>query len=75
MDPDLSLQMMQMLTGGVVAQSISVAAELGIADLLANQPQTTAQLALATASDASRLYRVLRFLASIEMFRIDADGA
>ena len=75
MDPNLSLQMMQMITGGVVAQSISVAAELGIADLLADQPQTTAQLAVATASDASRLYRVLRFLASVGMFRIDADGA
>ncbi len=74
MDPGLSLQMMQMVTGGVVAQSISVAAELGIADLLANQPQTTAQLAVATASDASLLYRVLRFLASVGMFRIDADA-
>lgn len=36
MDQNLAEQMMRMMTGGVVAQSIAVAAELGIADQLAS---------------------------------------
>lgn len=47
MNPELSLQMMQMMTGGVVAQSISVAGELGIADLLQAEKRTTENLAAA----------------------------
>ena len=64
-----------MITGGVVAQSISVAAELGIADLLSNQPRTTAQLASAMGVDSEKLYRLLRFLASLGIFQLGEDGA
>lgn len=64
-----------MVTGGVVAQSISVAAELGIADLLSNQPRTTAQLASAMGVDSEKLYRLLRFLASLGIFQLEEDGA
>ena len=66
---------MGMITGGVVAQSISVAAELGIADLLSNQPRTTAQLASAMGVDSEKLYRLLRFLASLGIFQLGEDGA
>ena len=66
---------MQMITGGVVAQSISVAAELGIADLLSNEPRTTAQLASAMGVDSEKLYRLLRFLASLGIFQLGEDGA
>ena len=75
MDPELSLQMMQMMSGGLVAQSVSVAAELGIADLLASQPHTATQLATATRTDPEKLYRLLRFLASLGVFQQGADGA
>ncbi len=45
MDQNSALQMMQMMTGGIVAQSISVAAELGIADQLAGGGKSSSQLA------------------------------
>ena len=75
MDAELSLQMMQLMTGGVVAQSVSAAAELGIADLLEKQPHTAAQLATATGTDPQKLYRLLRFLASLGVFQEGPGGA
>jgi hypothetical protein len=73
-DQTLSLQMMQMITGGIVAQCVGVAAELGIADLLADKPQTTAQLAAVTKVESDKLYRLLRFLASLGIFQLSTDG-
>jgi hypothetical protein len=67
--------MFQLISGGLVAQSISVAAELGIADLLAHGPKATAHLATSTGVDAGKLYRLLRFLASVGVFAEDAHGA
>jgi len=64
---------MQMITGGVVAQAVCAAAELGVADLLAT-PQTAAQIASKTRVDAGKLYRLLRFLASLGIFQIGEDG-
>ena len=69
-----SLQLMQMITGGVVAQAVCVAAELGVADLLASKPQTAAQVASTTRVDAQKLYRLLRFLASLGIFQVGGDG-
>jgi|KBSMisStaDraftv2_1062788.scaffolds.fasta_scaffold101710_2 O-methyltransferase domain len=74
MNPQLSLQMMQMMTGSVLAQSISVAADLGIADLLAGGPRTTTELAEASKANAAMLHRLLRFLASTGIFE-ETDGA
>src|SRR5512139_1001201 len=68
MTPDPSFQMLEMIAGGVVAQSVSVAAEIGIADMLAHGPRTTAQLAAHAAVDEGRLFRLLRFLASVGVF-------
>lgn len=46
--------MIEMIAGGVVAQSVSVAAEIGIADLLVHGPRTTAQLATQTGREHVR---------------------
>lgn len=70
-----SVQMMQMITSGIAAQSIGVAAELGIADLLSERPQTAAEIASATGVDGGKLYRLLRFLASLGIFQIGPDEA
>lgn len=75
MNPELSFQMIEMIAGSVVAQSVSVAAEIGVADLLAHGPRTTAQLATAAGVDAEKLFRLLRFLASRGVFKEDAHGA
>jgi hypothetical protein len=58
------------LVGGFhVTQAIHVAAVLGIADLLAAGPQTSDDLARASGADAPSLYRLLRALASLGIFR------
>ena len=75
MNPELSFQMMEMIAGGVVAQSVNVAAEIGVADLLAHGPRTTAQLAAQAGVDAEKLFRLLRFLASRGVFQENAHGA
>ena len=60
-----------MMTGFWVSQSIYVAAKLGLADLLADGPQTAEELADATGTNAAALYRLLRALASVSIFRED----
>jgi len=57
------------------AQAIGVAAELGIADLLAKAPQTLDELTQETGSDAGALARLLRLLAHLGLIETDAAGA
>ena len=61
----------QMFGGSWIAQGLSVAAELGIADLLADGPRTVEDLAERTNTNSSALYRVLRALASVGIFAQD----
>ena len=65
---DQMIQMIQMTSGHVIAQALYVVAELGIADLLASGPRSSAELAEATGVHAPSLYRVLRTLASLGVF-------
>jgi hypothetical protein len=71
--PPLDAILMQMLFGGLMQQSISVAAKLGIADLLADGPRTAADLAANTETHEPSLYRVLRMLASAGIFSEISD--
>ncbi len=66
--------LMQMLFGGLMQQSISAAAKFGIADLLADKPQTSDELAAKTNTHEPSLYRVLRLLASAGIFSETPDG-
>jgi O-methyltransferase domain len=64
-----NLQMATILYGGVViGPMLSVAAELGLADLVADSPKSVDELAKTTGSDSSALYRVLSALASLSVF-------
>lgn len=76
MPPDLPPQvaMLQFLGGIRVARSIYAAAELGIADLLADGPKTVEELAQATNTHGPSLYRVLRALAGFGIFAEDETG-
>lgn len=65
--------LMQMLFGALMQKSISVAAKLGIADLLVDKPQNADELAAQTDTHAPSLYRVLRVLASLGIFSEIAD--
>jgi hypothetical protein len=64
-----------MIAGSVfLSRALYVAAELGIADLLAREPQTSAALAEACHAHAPSLGRVLRALASVGVFAEDEQG-
>jgi O-methyltransferase domain/Dimerisation domain len=67
-DASPPMQMMEMLYGALATQMISVAAELGIADLLADEPQTVDHLAASCSADSAALYRLLRALACLGVF-------
>ena len=75
MDQNLAEEMMRMMTGGVVAQSISVAAELGIADQLRSGDKSSSHLAALLNADEQKLHRLLRFLASVGIFQVNTEGA
>jgi ubiquinone/menaquinone biosynthesis C-methylase UbiE len=68
-----SMVLMQMATGKWVSQAIYVAAKLGIADLLEQEPKSCEDLAASTQTDPEALYRVLRALASVGVFSEVAD--
>lgn len=72
--PQDRLDQLSRLVGGFRAsQAIYVAAELGIADLLADGPRTSDELAAASDSHPDALYRLLRALASLGVLR-EEDG-
>lgn len=62
------MRMMEMLYGALATQMISAAAELGIADLLADGPRSVEELAFASGADPGGLFRLLRGLASLGVF-------
>ncbi len=71
MPPELSLtdQLLAMATGAWVTQMIHVAAELGVADRLADGERDCDDLAAACGADADGLFRLLRGLASLGIFQ------
>jgi len=62
-------RLMQIVGGCFPSQAVYVAAKLGIADLLKAEPLTVAELARKTETHERALYRVLRCLASLGIFR------
>ena len=65
----------QLATGHYISQAIHVAAELGIADLLAEGAQRGDVLAKATGTHKASLTRVLRLLASVGVLNETENGA
>src|SRR5262245_25069385 len=70
----LRLQLLEMMMSGIIAQSLAVAAELGIADLLGNGPMSAAELAAKVNVQPDKLHRLLRYAASHGVFRDTGDG-
>jgi hypothetical protein len=66
--------MLRMITGSWIAQAIFVAAKLGVADLIRDEPKSPDSLAEATGTHPRALYRVLRALASVGIFSEGSDG-
>lgn len=72
-DQRASAAFLDLINGFRVSQAIHVAATLGIADLLRDGPRSSDDLAAATGTHADALYRLLRALASVSVFREDPD--
>ena len=68
-----SARIMGMINGYLVSQALSVAATLGIADLLASGPRAVEELTLETSAQEDALYRLLRALAAVGVFHEDAS--
>src|SRR3954453_20492476 len=66
--PEAVEHVFQLMTGHIVASAVNIAAQLGIADRLANGARTSADLARECSVDEAALYRVLRALASLGVF-------
>ena len=76
MKPDApSRQMFQFLwPGGLIAQAIYVAARLGVADRISEEPRSAMDLAGETGSHVDALERVLRSLSCVGIFEEDETG-
>ncbi len=68
MDEAPAARLERLIVGFQVSQAIHVAAVLGIADLLADGPRTSDELAAQTDANPGSLYRLLRALASVGVF-------
>jgi len=73
-EPSVSAAMLSLATGAWVSQAIYVAAKLGIADLLQEGNKACGAIAEATNTHPGALYRLLRALASLDVFAEDAEG-
>lgn len=69
-----SQRIRQMITGYRVSQAVHAAAVLGLSDLLAGGPLSAADLAAAAGCDPRSLHRLLRALASVEVYQELPDG-
>ncbi len=67
-------KLLEMIAMRHVPQALLVVAVLGIADLLADGPKSSDELAQATGSHARTLYRVLRTLVAAGVFAKDKAG-
>jgi SAM-dependent methyltransferase len=68
-------ELLRMIWGLHISRAVYLAAELGLADLLASGQRTAAELAAATATDARALYRVLRLLAALGVLTEPEPGS
>jgi hypothetical protein len=71
--PPPSAVLGQLINGYWASYSIIAAARLGVADALDDTPTPVARLAERTGADAGALYRLLRALASLGIFREEGE--
>jgi len=67
-------QLMRLILGKWSAKPIYAAAELGLADMLAEGPKSIAELAQESRTHGPTLYRVMRALASLGIFSETEEG-
>jgi hypothetical protein len=67
------VSMMQLLSGFQLSQALYTIAELDVAGLLLDKPRTVEELAEAAGADTDALRRVVRFLETVGVFRVNGD--
>jgi hypothetical protein len=67
--PDPSIALMRLINGYQVSQALHVAATLGVADQLKDGPKAYDAVAQACGAHPASLYRLLRALATVGVFR------
>jgi hypothetical protein len=67
--PQAALELHRLLNGFQIAQAIHVAAVLGLGDQITELPRPVAEIALAVNAQPEALYRLLRALAALGIFR------
>ncbi len=72
--PPGSVRLLRMLVAPWLAQSLYALAEAGVAELLADGPRPSAELAAGTGLHADTLFRMLRSLASVGVFTESEPG-
>ncbi len=65
---------LRLIGSTLVARAIGIVSELGISDLVAREPRTAAALAAETGTHADALYRLMRLLASHDIYQEDEQG-
>jgi hypothetical protein len=71
-EAEAAARLLELIQMRLISESIHVAAALGVADLLADEPKTVEQLAKATGASTPSLRRVMRALASFRVFSEDS---
>jgi O-methyltransferase domain/Dimerisation domain len=66
-EPPPAARLIQMIQGYQVTQIVATVARLGLADLLAEGPRSSAELARATGADSDGLARLLRAATTVEL--------
>src|SRR5262249_24572153 len=74
MNPPPSAVLMQLVAGYRGSQALYVAAKLGVADLIGEGAKTSEELSAVAKAHPAALRRLLRMLATLGVFREDADG-
>jgi hypothetical protein len=72
--PPPQVQLIQMGMGFIPARVLFLAAKLGLADLLADEPKSAAELAGPTKSHERALHRLMRTLSSLGVFTEETGG-
>lgn len=72
-DQSAAYSLLDLIQGSVVSQAISVAAQLGIADVLGNGPMKAEEIATRVGADPEATYRLMRTLAGYSVFTIRPD--
>jgi hypothetical protein len=73
-DQSAAYSLLDLIQGSVITQAISVAAQLGIADVLGDGPLPAADIARRVGSDPEATYRLMRTLSGYSVFAIRPDG-